>query len=474
MKKFYPLIPYILFIFHLLLHIIGIGVNSLAGDEPASVYYAQMDISDIIRHLKTGNNPPFYEIFLHFWIALFGIGEVAVRFPSLLFSALTSVVLFRIGNDFFSRKIGFVSALFFCFSNYATIFSHESRVYALFGMLTALSFFYFLKWLNKQSNRLDLIILTLVYTLLLYSHYFGIMVLFLHLILGIVLQKQRLQRKMLLLTLVSSFLLFLPYIAVVIVRFFSTYESGTWLQSPNGWDSIEYVLIKFMNSVLIVKLFIGLFLISILTHARSIPSIDKNVVVIFAGFLVPFLGMFFISYHIPMFHDRYLMHSFICFSVFVGIILHSISSNTMVHGILSVLFLGGLVIASSRNIDNGRHTKEAVEKVQTIRDSGTRVILYPKFNMVSYSYYFNQDRFKDYDYEYGFYKLVEGFKEENFYGINQYSEARIDRSSCDKLIFIMTEFGPKEELLKDFKKDFWLEDSFHYPEIIDIYIFKRK
>jgi hypothetical protein len=146
----------------------------------------------------------------------------------------------------------------------------------------------------------------------------------------------------------------------------------------------------------------------------------------------------------------------------------------MVHGILSVLFLGGLVIASSRNIDNGRHTKEAVEKVQTIRDSGTRVILYPKFNMVSYSYYFNQDRFKDYDYEYGFYKLVEGFKEENFYGINQYSEARIDRSSCDKLIFIMTEFGPKEELLKDFKKDFWLEDSFHYPEIIDIYIFKRK
>jgi len=38
----------------------------------------------------------------------------------------------------------------------------------------------------------------------------------------------------------------------------------------------------------------------------------------------------------------------------------------------------------------------------------------------------------------------------------------------------MTEFGPKEELLKDFKKDFWLEDSFHYPEIIDIYTFKRK
>ena len=121
MKLISYIIPFLFFLLNVILRWLGIEINSLAGDEPFSVYYAQMDIPDIIRHLKSGNNPPLYEIFLHYWISWFGIGETAVRIPSLIFTALTASYIFKLGNDFFSKLAGITSALAYTLSNYATI-----------------------------------------------------------------------------------------------------------------------------------------------------------------------------------------------------------------------------------------------------------------------------------------------------------------------------------------------------------------
>ena len=474
MKLKLYIIPFFFFILNILFRWVAIEFNSLAGDEPFSVYYAQMDITDIIRHLKLGNNPPLYEIFLHYWIHWFGIGEVVVRIPSLIFTALTASYIYKLGNEFFSKSVGITSAFIFTLSNYATLFSHEARVYALFGLLTVLSFYYFLRWLNNQSSKRDWVTLSLIYALLMYSHYFGIMVVGLQLGLGIIIKINDLKSlKNYGLIVLGSVALFSPYLYIVFVRMFDSLESGTWLTPPDGWASMSYILNLFLNSQNLVKCFITLMILSLLLWGFRNRVISKNTVVVLCWFFVPFFGMFFISYSFPMFHDRYLMHAFVGFVLFVGIVTTSIFKNDWLNGIVGLIFLGFLFVGVTRNIDNGRHTKSAVDYVQSERDSDTRIILYPKFKILGYAYYFNRNRFKNYDQEYGFYKVVEGFKEENFYAINQYSEARID-SSCQKLIFMMTDAGPKDQLLADFSQEFELEKTEHFPAIIDVYSFKRK
>jgi 4-amino-4-deoxy-L-arabinose transferase-like glycosyltransferase len=472
-RKFGWVVPILFFLFNIVLRAFGIEINSLAGDEPFSVYFAQMDLPDILRHLRPGNNPPLYELFLHYWIKTFGISEVAVRIPSLIFVSVTAAFLYKIGDEFFTTQAGIVAGVLFSFSNYATYFAHEARVYALFGMLTCISFYYFLRWVNNRYTTSTLVLFTIANALLLYAHYFGVMVIGIHVFFALLFSFREGEKlKVVVLSLGASFVLFGPYIPVVLEQFSVTKEKGTWLTTPSGWSTMEYVLAQFANSAGIVKCILLLLAFTLVANVRKWRSVNRNVLVIAGWFVVPFLGMFILSYWVPMFHDRYLVHTVGGFILLVAISSVSVIKLPVVKWVIPSLMIVFFIATSDRNIDNGRHTKEAVEKVQELRDTATRVVLYPKYRIFGYAYYFDRDRFTDYDAEYGYYNVLEGFKEENFYGINQYSEARID-STVHKVIFMMTDGGPKKQLVSDFQADFVLKNKYLFPEIVEVFEFER-
>jgi mannosyltransferase len=75
-----------------------LNTRDLSWDEPFSAFYSQYSVSQIIKELALGNNPPFYGIFLHFYTAVFGLSEFALRMPSLLFSCVTVALLYFTGR----------------------------------------------------------------------------------------------------------------------------------------------------------------------------------------------------------------------------------------------------------------------------------------------------------------------------------------------------------------------------------------
>ena len=64
------LIIFSLTIIAFFIKVINLDASSLGADECFSVYSAQLPPLDIITWLNTGDNPPLWELILHYWIVV--------------------------------------------------------------------------------------------------------------------------------------------------------------------------------------------------------------------------------------------------------------------------------------------------------------------------------------------------------------------------------------------------------------------
>ena len=152
-----------------------ININqSLWLDEAINVLGAKENgFWDLITKYAIGDfHPPGFFALLWIWEKIGGIGEIWVRLPSVIFGVLTVWVVYLLGKEMFSRKVGVLGALFLTLAPLHIYYSQEARMYSLACLSSALSFYSFYKLLNKdKGNWQDLGKYTLGNILVLYSDY---------------------------------------------------------------------------------------------------------------------------------------------------------------------------------------------------------------------------------------------------------------------------------------------------------------
>lgn len=487
------IIAIIIVLINFLIKGIFLSSNSLAGDEPFSVYHAQMNIVSIINLLSEGNNPPLYEIILHFWIKIFGISEFSVRMPSLIFSCITVLFIYKIGIKYLNNRIALYSSFIFIFSNYHILFAHEARVYAFLGMLTAISMYYFIgiiydyKINSKVNNNIFIyketskyLILAVVNTLIIYSHYFGFFVLIVQIIFLLfnlpILFKFW---KNLLFCFSITTLLYLPNIIVFFYRFIES-SGGTWVQPPSGLESVYNMLWNFSNAPVVTVCIISLFIFSIVKYITHFKKEQLN---IYFGFLVfwfvfIFCFMFVVSFLIPMFLDKYLMTAAIAFPLVVGISADYLIKKPKYKFIIPIVIALLFVSTVKPDISNKREVKETVSKIKELKKSSTIVYFCPDLFELNFVYYYNKQYFKDYDEKKIRNKIQKYLSSENIFPISSYNQ--IDTNlikNMDKIIYLdaAADFSyPENNIKNKLDLNYRLKNEYKFYEIFKVYEYELK
>jgi 4-amino-4-deoxy-L-arabinose transferase-like glycosyltransferase len=148
--------------------------RSFWSDETATLYVVRRSIGGLFSQLAlTERAPPLYYVLTWGWTRLFGTSEAGLRSFSALVGTLTVAVVYAIGATLVSRRVGLVVASFAAVSPLLVWQSQDGRVYALFVLLSSLSFLFFLQ-VRAGSHRHALPLWAVASVLALATHYFAV------------------------------------------------------------------------------------------------------------------------------------------------------------------------------------------------------------------------------------------------------------------------------------------------------------
>ncbi len=452
-------------------------------DEPFTIYHSQFDFLNLIHFLKNYNNPPLFEVILHFWIKLFGLSAVSVRFLPMLFSSLTVFFVYRIGIKFFNNRIAILSSALFTLSTINIYFAHDCRVYSLFVLLTTISFYLFFTLLKskEQFSWLSVLLLSLVNLLLIYGHYFGFFVFGLEFLIIILFYLR--DKAVLIRHFTGSFFIlvcYIPQLLVLLGRTKTSISNGTWVKPPEGIESLYNMLWTFCNEPVPAVICISLLLITaifyVLKKEKQIFNPYSKYIILW--FIIPFFFMFIISYKVPMFLDRYLLFVSPAFYILLALSLSYLIKSNKTFIIGAIILLSLFIFSATLNPSKKRDVEAVVNYIKSKKDEKTIIIGCGYDFILNFAYYYNQDHFmvKDQSYEY---KELEYFlAKENIFFVNTVdSNLETKINNFEKVIYLdaSANFSSPNNGIKEsfYKKHNFIDKTFYY-ELFNIYSFQIK
>ena len=148
----------------LLVVLIGLGLRmyrldaqSFWYDEGNSVRIAERSIQLIIEGAAGDIHPPLYYLALHFWRAVMGDSEAALRGLSVACGTLVILFTYLLGTSLTAKddpRTGLIAALLVAFSPFAIYYSQEARMYEMLALLALISTWSLVKLGSRQAGGL--------------------------------------------------------------------------------------------------------------------------------------------------------------------------------------------------------------------------------------------------------------------------------------------------------------------------------
>ncbi|GIW64606.1 MAG: hypothetical protein KatS3mg092_0539 [Patescibacteria group bacterium] len=162
---------FLIFIFAFLIRLMSLNQSLWLDEAIVARVVSQYNFFEIISKFSPFDfHPPLYYLFMKLWTSFFGFSEISLRMPSVIFSLMTAIVIYKIGKILKDKKLGFWSAILFLFNPLIVYYSQEARMYMMTTFFITTSFYYFLKLRNNHFSK-DLIFFNLFLILSFFSFY---------------------------------------------------------------------------------------------------------------------------------------------------------------------------------------------------------------------------------------------------------------------------------------------------------------
>ena len=398
-----PFIVFCLILLSAILRVLYITSTDLGGDECFSLFMSQYNLGKINEVLKTGDNPPFWEFFLHFWCKIFGRTELAIRIPSFIFNVLTIVPIYLIGKTISNKRVGFFASLFFIFSSFSLFISHEARVYSFVGLIATLSFFSFFKFFKEENKLKHLLLLTIYNSILFYSHYISILVIVTQFLSFFIFNDRlKVNLRWYFIHILFWIILILPFTPVLYDRLFDSGVNGTWVSKVTGINDLYFLFLTFFNKPIIVVLFLAVIFYSFFLFLFKKDKFqNKQKWMLHFWIWFPLTLSFVVSFEVSFFLNRYLYFLlpilFISFSHLLSYISFKIKLLNLFLPVLVTLFMAlTFRLDSSKMEYSGHHFQTSTivkEMVKHLKDKNTIVLVCPYWYEKEIMYYFDKKIF---------------------------------------------------------------------------------
>lgn len=444
--------------------VLYITANPISNDEPFTIFNSQQNLNDLFHLFAHENNPPLHFILLHFWMKLFGTSAFSVRLLSTVFGALTVIPIFKIGNEFFTRKVGIITSLLFCFSTLHIEEAHDARVYTTLVFLVVLSYYFFLKILKDQKDRYSKIAYTITLILMLYSHYISGVVLVSQFVVTVFSKPDKWKKiKSVFVGQLISVIVFLPFLKVFIYRISQTTQNESWVPKPTI-ASLFNLIRQFFNqpvvAILAILSLIG-FLIVRFSKSKQVNKSTSDTLLMW--FIIPYFLVFAVSFFSSLFLAKYLIFASVGFYFIIACFWDDFTSNFNRFQFLAyfpVVFM--MATVDFKSISN-RRPDLMVLQVKGMQSNSTAIYVCPEWEMPVFTYYYNPGIFKDYTHS------KKRLTEENVFFILSENEVnRADLEDLQQLIIV----DNKNSLVKESKDVFNIQTDFNLSEEVEIYPYK--
>jgi uncharacterized membrane protein len=293
----------------------GYSGFSFSNDELSALFRLRFDnFSDLVdKGFYVDGHPGGVQVFLWYWIKLFGTSEASLRFPFVIAGVLSVLFSYLIAKRWFGRASGLLVASAMAFLMFPLLYSQIARPYGS-GIFLVLFMVYL--WTHlvfdselKQRKKIHYAAAYAIATAAcMYNHYFSFLMAIVVGLTGLFF----IRRKDLVFYLVSglaALVLFLPHVYITL-NHLSIGGVGEWLAKPGPWWLFNHIFFIFNNSWLV--------LVSVLIVALTFPVINREklivnkfVIISLCWFLVPFLVAYVYSREVnPVLQDAVLLFSF--------------------------------------------------------------------------------------------------------------------------------------------------------------------